>query len=1604
MRQIALMTILFVAGLTVAYGTTKSYDIVPYKGCVAQTPLNTPVSQYIRNTLDSLSAVSVWIGDTFDGEPYTVEVLDSASTQRIAYSAQPVHATKMWAWTEFPLTKDADPVRGRTYKVVVSRPTGAAISFAYCDTNPYKYGSADVPGSTPPLPAGSDVALRICGLRDTIGSELWGATSIIPSYDAVNEQGDTVLRANWGDSMRSSGAHWGTFYQQWDWTEYQNGAYWFDWFDSSVASIAESAGMEPVAVLFGTPKWASTRVDSHWVEDPDPNLSYWSHDTSIYCPPRNMWPGTGETNYWVRYLDTLLSRDAASLVHTWSIWNESNEGATTYYRPDSWPGYTGWWRRPNRHYIVDTTWRARCTLYVRLCSLAASAIRSHPGHGNDRIIIGEVAGVNTAWEEKLLVPGKEWLRAFYDIAVPDSFHHPFWSVVSAHPYQGENLFNPEKFASDAETLRAVMREHNDTAQLWCTEFDGGYRSVVTADQNANTLCEDFISTSAQAGLPGGTFDRTCWWLSWQPPKWAAWALFDSFMNPHPGFYAFKQVIRTLTGKRFNRRVMTGDARDTAVRMYEFEDTGGKRTWVSWLSPNAASTGVSLPARNDEMDTVGLDYNGTPPAGRKETEQSGWLNITQQQRPVFVVETDSASRPDLVVDSLLVTAHPQVGSVMDVHSFVHNEGSESTPGHVRLDLLCNGDSFASAASDSILHVGDRCEYSFEINNIPAWMHGWSLFSARVNPGQAYVEKTGMDDNTGYVRRYVSRYPTGELDAVLPPGGKTNEPLVLFKLGSRSWEADTLDSVPCDSTLLIQRYYGLRDSAVHNTDTLGWFAFRPETSWTFLHGPGRYRFYLVVKDSWSASAAISDTSDSIVVFDTVPAVGSVNLNSGARFAKAAECTLGIAVADSCSGLRAMRLGTRLSNFLRNSGCAATDGVWSFSGGTYDTAVSMIRLNVGTSGTSTLYQTIPSESLWPHMPDTFHLTADAIVSLPGAGATAVGCLRFGYRFTHLVPARETLTVIASIPFTGGIACHTGTSNLDTSFTISPPPPDTFWQFAGGYVEAAVSGSGTSGGQVFFDNIKIENSGPYPWASWWRPCSTAAVWMLAGDCGWRNLYLALSDSAGCENSVPLYDSIILDNQSPNVHIGCPEQGAYVNGTVSLCGIAFDTPIPNLDTFFEWRRLEYRELGSPTWLPCDPDSVSFAAAWPGTTFPPDVYLGSWNTTGLDDGVFYLRLSAKDSAGSVASNDIWVVVSNDSTGDNFRSGPPGGGSGLGEGSIYVGSSTGYLLHLSDDLDSLSCTQLSDSGSQAYVTAILETGDDSLLVLDARGKCIHKLSRTGQNRRRLVSNLTLPVALSKDAHDNLWLVDRGTNRIGKFRSNGTLVFTRGGQGRDSTCLNSPEAIAVKDSLVYVANTRSSRIVVMDTCGNYQGSITGDFDSPTAIVVTDSGSIYVTDGADGSLKGITPRGGRFLTITETNGSLLKGLVFGENKHSLFTLAPQPNTVHKFRIQSDDSLPGGVQSQRNLNLPTLLNLAQPFPNPARTRLSVNYALPRQTRVSIKLYDIAGKLVKTLASADQKPGYYNLTWNRQDAKGRTCACGVYFCTLAAEGQRFSRKVVLTE
>jgi hypothetical protein len=125
-RTATLLALLVVAALPMS----KAYDVVPYRNFIGTQPQGrVGVSQYYRNTLDELTMVSFWCGDRGNGEAFNVEVWDSAGP-RIAHKTGFPAPNQSWTWLNIPLDFDTSPVRGRTYKVVVSRPTGAAVSFA----------------------------------------------------------------------------------------------------------------------------------------------------------------------------------------------------------------------------------------------------------------------------------------------------------------------------------------------------------------------------------------------------------------------------------------------------------------------------------------------------------------------------------------------------------------------------------------------------------------------------------------------------------------------------------------------------------------------------------------------------------------------------------------------------------------------------------------------------------------------------------------------------------------------------------------------------------------------------------------------------------------------------------------------------------------------------------------------------------------------------------------------------------------------------------------------------------------------------------------------------------------------------------------------------------------------------------------------------------------------------------------------------------------------------------------------------------------------------------------------------------------------------------
>jgi hypothetical protein len=90
-----------------------------------------------------------------------------------------------------------------------------------------------------------------------------------------------------------------------------------------------------------------------------------------------------------------------------------------------------------------------------------------------------------------------------------------------------------------------------------------------------------------------------------------------------------------------------------------------------------------------------------------------------------------------------------------------------------------------------------------------------------------------------------------------------------------------------------------------------------------------------------------------------------------------------------------------------------------------------------------------------------------------------------------------------------------------------------------------------------------------------------------------------------------------------------------------------------------------------------------------------------------------------------------------------------------------------------------------------------------------------------------------------------------------------------------------------------------------------------------------------------------------------------------------------------------------PPRVMLAQNLPNPFRNSTSIPFRLPGSIRVRLRVFDVQGRVVATLADRTLD-GPVNITWNGKDAHGRDAASGIYWYELEAGSFRSAKKMVL--
>ena len=121
---------------------------------------------------------------------------------------------------------------------------------------------------------------------------------------------------------------------------------------------------------------------------------------------------------------------------------------------------------------------------------------------------------------------------------------------------------------------------------------------------------------------------------------------------------------------------------------------------------------------------------------------------------------------------------------------------------------------------------------------------------------------------------------------------------------------------------------------------------------------------------------------------------------------------------------------------------------------------------------------------------------------------------------------------------------------------------------------------------------------------------------------------------------------------------------------------------------------------------------------------------------------------------------------------------------------------------------------------------------------------------------------------------------------------------------------------------------------------------------------------------------------------------SSHSRLLSSPSSASYIEIPVDIPDPV-GGVEKQPTI--PEDFVLLQNYPNPFNPSTTIEFSLPRASDVTLKVYNVLGKVVATLVNEELNVGTYTTQWNASGV-----ASGIYFYRLKVRGFVQTKKLVL--
>ncbi|MBE0434100.1 hypothetical protein IBX73_11640, partial [candidate division WOR-3 bacterium] len=632
---------------------------------------------------------------------------------------------------------------------------------------------------------------------------------------------------------------------------------------------------------------------------------------------------------------------------------------------------------------------------------------------------------------------------------------------------------------------------------------------------------------------------------------------------------------------------------------------------------------------------------------------------------------------------------------------------------------------------------------------------------------------------------------------------------------------------------------------------------------------------------------------------------------------------------------------------------------------------------------YQSIPPESLAAFDDDTLLLCLDVVSD----GFCGNGRIEL----QHIVGDPDSVdplgdfTCGASIPIPQGTRAHVAQYNLCSLFVYHEPTVN--WREA--RVGVFVRSGPENAGRLYIDNFRLDVVSPHDDYTMFQGYDTLQTWTLPPGNGVRTVYGQFADGAGNETAV-LSDSIIVDTTRPAASITSPQNDQVLSGGVSITGHAFDRADPV--QHFSQYALDYQGYEDETWYGIEPDSIFYE---PVDSISPAGVLAKWQTKPVTDahgnGWYYLRLMVSDSAANQRADTVLVYIRNDRGIKGEIAGFPNEVYGLAAGDeIFVGElSTGRIHRYNTQYQFIDTFALVDSIGIGLPLALALDDTGKLWVANTVSQCVSRFTPQGNLLLQFAGGFSLPSGIALDNTGHTWISDRLHHQIKKFDGQGNLRYQFGIRGKDPGALDRPIGLAYHDHLLYVADSRNQRISIFDTLGTFI-KIMGDSAGlilPFGLLVDSTGCVFVSDAAGNQVIEFGPSGNRLFDLDSILNAPT-GLALSPDLKTLYVSDTRHKRVLALAVRDEPPLAGGgPQAMGEVDISRLV--FDVFPSPFSSRLTIKLQGIAGTRLTLKLYDVTGRLIKTFFDHALMKCDQNMIWDGRDNQQRKCAAGVYFLRL---------------